>query len=250
MMANSQNGWSVITDGSKLDRGDIYPGIKVPNGVRPGDVAVILRYVAARFHREVEPLKPGTCWGWLVKGIEGSTSTSNHASGTAIDLNAPQHPLGKRGTFTAGQAKACRRIVAACDGVVRWGGDYTGRADEMHWEIIGSAAQAARLATKIREGEDVDVKDIENAEHKHGDDQEVPNWIAWHNVAEVLRRGGWKDWWIVRQVEQIVSQGSSNGSNLSLIRSDLAKVAADVAEIKAQVAALQHGEIGGTDADR
>lgn len=151
-MSNSQNGWPVDKSGANQDRNPIYGSVKVPNGVLKGDVAVVLRYVAKRYHETVEPLRGGTCWGWFVKPIEGSASISNHASGTAIDLNADQHPMGVAAskTFSAKEIAACRAIVKACDGAVRWGGDYSGRPDSMHWEVVGSKAATAALAKKIR----------------------------------------------------------------------------------------------------
>ncbi|GAB1642522.1 M15 family metallopeptidase [Krasilnikovia sp. MM14-A1259] len=151
-MSTSQNGWPVDSDGSHEDRAPIYGDVRVPNGIRAGDVATVLRWAAQRYHETVEPLVPGTCWGWFVKPIEGTRIVSNHASGTAIDLNADKHPMGVAAarTMTAKQIAACRAIVRASGGVVRWGGDYTGRPDPMHWEIVGSPAATAALATKLR----------------------------------------------------------------------------------------------------
>jgi len=146
-MATSQNGWSAN------DRGLIasyqLPGGKV--ALRAGDVSVVLLWVANEFHRRVEPLRwPGN-WGYAERPIRGSTTTlSNHASGTALDLNAPAHPLGKVGTFSAAQVKAIREILRYCEGTVRWGGDYSGRKDEMHFEINAGAAAVRRVADKIR----------------------------------------------------------------------------------------------------
>ena len=97
----------------------------------------------------VEPLHAGQCWGYAYRKIRGSAALSNHASGTAIDLNAPAHPLGEKGTFTAKQVTAIRRILTFCDGVVRWGGDFHGRKDEMHFEIVQSADDVALIAKKI-----------------------------------------------------------------------------------------------------
>jgi hypothetical protein len=141
-VATSQNGWPVDASGSSQDRSAVA-GVTFPNGVRKGDVATVLFEVARR------------CWGWFVKVIEGGTSVSNHASGTAIDLNAPDHPLGSRGTFSAAKVAAIRRILSDLGGVVRWGGDYSGRADEMHFEINAGAAAVKALADKIRGLEDV-----------------------------------------------------------------------------------------------
>jgi hypothetical protein len=158
-MTKSQNGWPVATAGQQ-DTAPIYGAVTVPNGVLKGDVAVVLREVARRFHTTVEPLVKNTCWGWYVKPIEGSSTVSNHASGTAVDLNADQHPMGVSAShnFSTTQIKACHAIVAAMDGVVRWGGDYTGRPDPMHWEIVGTAAATKKLAAKITaEREDDDM---------------------------------------------------------------------------------------------
>lgn len=151
----SQNGWTVDTSGSSQDTADIYPGIAVPNGVRKGDVAVVFRYLARRFHAEVEPLHPGWCWGWFVKVVAGGTDISNHSSGTAIDLNAPDHPLGAVNTFSAAQQTAIHKILKDLDGIVRWGGDYTGRHDDMHFEIIKPAAAVKVVADRIRAGADM-----------------------------------------------------------------------------------------------
>src|SRR5699024_11367681 len=91
-------------------------------------------YVAKRFHSEVESLVwPGN-WGYAERKIRGGASLSNHASGTAIDLNAPRHYLGARGTFTKKQVRAIRKILSDVGGVIRWGGDYRNRKDEMHFE--------------------------------------------------------------------------------------------------------------------
>ena len=147
-MAVSQNGWPVIGR-SEMDESTVC-GVEFPHGVRAGDVATVLHYVARRFHAEVEPLKAGACWGWAVRPIRGTTSTiSNHASGTALDFNAPAHPLGAVGTFRPAQVIAIEKILAACDGVVRWGGHYHDRKDEMHFEIVKSAPEVAHLAARL-----------------------------------------------------------------------------------------------------
>lgn len=134
--AKSQNGWPVLSSSSKyLNRGFRAGGVTYPGGVRRGDAAVILRYVARRFDSEVENLRAGWCWGYAYKKIGGGTTWSNHASATALDLNAPEHPLGAEGTFSKKQVKVIRAILNYCGGVVRWGGDYRGTRDEMHFEL-------------------------------------------------------------------------------------------------------------------
>jgi hypothetical protein len=146
-MATSQNGWSA-NDRSMIASYSL-PGGRV--ALRKGDASVVLLWVANRFHETVEPLRwPGN-WGYAERPIRGSSTTlSNHASGTALDLNAPAHPLGKRGTFSAAQVRAIRSILGFCEGTVRWGGDYRSRADEMHLELVANARGLARVADKIR----------------------------------------------------------------------------------------------------
>ena len=145
-MSASQNGW-------RANDRSLIVSISVPGGklaVRKGDVAVIMQYIAEQFHSTVEPLKwPGN-WGYAERKIRGGSSLSNHASGTAIDLNAPKHYLGAVGTFTSSQVRAIRKILSACEGTIRWGGDYRGRKDEMHFEINAGTAKVARVAKKLR----------------------------------------------------------------------------------------------------
>lgn len=151
-MAISQNGWTVITN-KEIDTSP-FPGTKIVPipGVRKGDVATVLHYVGSQFDKKVEKLVNPGCWGYFNRPIRGSTVTSNHASGTAIDLNAPKHPLGAQGTFNGKQKTEIRKILDFCAGVVRWGGDYSGRKDEMHFEIVGNSAQVSALAKKINSG--------------------------------------------------------------------------------------------------
>lgn len=150
----SQNGWAGITSSSSahLNRGFTVNGVEFPSGVREGAASTILRYVATQFDERVERLRPGWCWGWNYRPIRGATALSNHASATAIDCNAPLHPMGKANTFSPAQRRQIEAILRYCDGVVRWGGDYHGRKDEMHFEINVRPGDPSvgTLARKIR----------------------------------------------------------------------------------------------------
>lgn len=68
-----------------------------------------------------------------------TTGYSNHASGTAVDINATQHVLGKAPERSlSGKAIATIRARlrwAKFGGVVRWVGDYNGGKVVMHAEI-------------------------------------------------------------------------------------------------------------------
>lgn len=144
----SQNGWHVYTS-PPTGRSKWITG-----RTAPGDVNVILEYLAERFDSEVESVRQDWSWGWAFRAIRGQTSGfSNHASGTAIDLNAPAHPLGKAGTFSGRQREAIHTILHDLDGTVRWGGDYSGRKDEMHFEIDAGEAKVRAIADRIRRGQ-------------------------------------------------------------------------------------------------
>lgn len=144
-VATSQNGWPVHTGASSLKSLDWVTGRVVS-----GDVHTIFDHLCERFNAEVEPIRRDWSWGYAYRAVRGrSSGYSNHASGTAIDLNAPKHPLGRRGTFSAAQVAAIQKILVDLDGAIRWGGNYSGRPDEMHFEINTSAAHLAAVARKI-----------------------------------------------------------------------------------------------------
>jgi hypothetical protein len=168
----SANGWTVLeTPPPPVE----IPGTGIRLRIRAGDVATVLAHLASRFHVEVEALdldvreSPGyDDWGWAYRPIRGqATGFSNHASATAIDLNATRHPRGRRRTFTATQKAAVRRILDDLRDpltrmpVVRWGEDYTTVVDGMHFEINADAAAVARVAAAIRS--------------RHGDQPDPPD---------------------------------------------------------------------------
>ncbi|WIX76025.1 peptidoglycan-binding protein [Amycolatopsis carbonis] len=153
-MATSQNGWPATED-----RGEIgicalsVNNAQFPGGVKDGDVRTVLEYVANQFHARVEPLDADACWGYYYRPIRGSQTVSNHASGTALDFNAPHHPQGKQGTFTPAQVAEIRKILDEVGGVVTWGGEWDlPTTDEMHFEISGDDKAVAEAAARLKSG--------------------------------------------------------------------------------------------------
>lgn len=69
--------------------------------------------------------------------IRGSRSVlSNHAFGTAFDINAAWNPLGARPALV-GKAGSVRELVPiAMDHGFAWGGHYRNRPDGMHFELV------------------------------------------------------------------------------------------------------------------
>jgi len=146
----SSNGWLASKDPAEIGVKS-YPipgtGIKIRCAEK---VAPLLVALCADFHKLVEPIDEGTLdsWGYAFRPIRGQTETlSNHSSGTAVDLNANAHPLGKRETFTMEQETTVRQIAAKYG--CRWGGDYKNRADEMHFEISLTPKQAIERITAL-----------------------------------------------------------------------------------------------------
>jgi hypothetical protein len=87
-------------------------------------------------------------WGYAcryIRGLEAKRVFSNHAWGLAVDLNATRNPMtsdGKVHTDMPGWVVTCASAYG-----LEWGGNYRGaRKDPMHFEFLGSPADAARLA--------------------------------------------------------------------------------------------------------
>lgn len=66
--------------------------------------------------------------------VKHSDYEENHASGTAVDIRPGSYPRGVKGGFLPYQLAVVRDILAECDGVVRWGGDFS-VPDESHFQI-------------------------------------------------------------------------------------------------------------------
>lgn len=154
-MVNSQNGWPASENRAEIAVAAFKVGsVEFPGGVRTGPVAAVLAYLVAQFHARVEPLVEGWCWGHYFREVTGGGSVSNHGSGTAVDINAPRHGYGDVNTFTVAQRRTIRAILKEVNSSVRWGGDYTGTKDEMHFEINTDQAGVDLAAAKLANKED------------------------------------------------------------------------------------------------
>ena len=161
-MRTSQNGWPASKDPEEIQIvSKRVPGTGLKLRVA-APVAPLLIAFARDFHKEIERINEGQLddWGYAYRDIRGASTLSNHASGTAIDLNATQHPLGAENTFTDEQARTIRRLCRKYG--LRWGGDYRNRKDEMHFEIAMNAAQVANLIRTLRLEKDGDEETKEN----------------------------------------------------------------------------------------
>lgn len=156
----SQNGLPVLEATSPLLYTWTVPinarhGGPIKLRLRNGSVGFILVWVILRIAETISLTKLAKVkddWGYAERNIRGSSTViSNHNSGSAADVNATQHPLGKIGTWSAKAAKAIHLLLLMpiLSGVVRWGGEYHGRKDEMHLEIIGTLSQCEKVARRL-----------------------------------------------------------------------------------------------------
>jgi hypothetical protein len=105
---------------------------------------------------------PGQTWGAACRKIAGTNVWSNHAWKLAVDLNAPSNPYASadwhrrnaRGTRPFGLAIVCDIPEALIrlweDHGFRWGGWYKTKPDPMHFEFMGSPADAASITARLR----------------------------------------------------------------------------------------------------
>lgn len=149
-MLTSSNGWPASEDQAAIGiKSYPVPGTNLKMRCS-SKVAPLLINFAAEFHALIEPIDEGTLddWGYCFRKVRGSDSVvSNHSSGTAIDLNALKHPLGKVNTFDASKVPMLKALCVKYG--IRWGGDYKGRKDEMHFEINLNAVKVAALIKKL-----------------------------------------------------------------------------------------------------
>lgn len=154
----SYNGW--VASRNPADFGGIekltVAGESFAPGVRAGDVHTVLGYVAEQLHARVEPVVKSEWhqaddWGYAYRpNTNKPDELSTHASGTSFDYNATRHVNGSKNTFTAVQVREIRKILREVSNTVKWGGDFTGIKDEMHFEVCANPAAVALVANRLR----------------------------------------------------------------------------------------------------
>ena len=151
----SHNGWPASKDAAEIHIISVpIEGTKVKVRCAKA-VAPLIAGFCKEFHELIEPIDEGALddWGYAFRMIRGSADKlSNHSSGTAIDLNATQHPLGKIGTFPAEKVPMIKALSKKY-GLIWGGSENWKRRDEMHWEIGLSEAKVAALIGSLSKGE-------------------------------------------------------------------------------------------------
>lgn len=82
-------------------------------------------------------------WGWANRDIRGRPGVkSNHAWGLANDLNAVDNPMTSDGRVHTDMPPGTAELAARWG--LRWGANYTGRVDPMHFEFMGRPEDVGR----------------------------------------------------------------------------------------------------------
>jgi hypothetical protein len=155
-MARSSNGWVVLdsgTTGPPLRHWQI-PTVNRKLMLRDGSAGFLLVHLAMWFDQKVERLdakEQYDDWAYAKRPVRGAQVYSNHASGTAIDLNATKHPMGvaTRSTFSNAEIEKIHARLRFYRGTIRWGGDYQNRPDAMHFELNKGIASVESLARTL-----------------------------------------------------------------------------------------------------
>lgn len=157
-MATSQNGWKA---GNANELGIQTYDVPGPSTVKLAlspAAAPILLYMAEFWDANVEDIdvtaghRVPDDWGFANRDIRGSsTDLSNHASGSAEDINATRYPRGTS-NMTRKKKRIIRKELAKVNKIsrevnkhdlLRWGGDYTrSPVDQMHIELADGTTRA------------------------------------------------------------------------------------------------------------
>lgn len=153
-MSTSYNGWPAS---KTLATRVIEPVKGCKLRVADDDTVVeIFNYLVKQFHARVDDVTkphPADDWGYNYRAnVNNPSQLSNHSSGTAIDLDATEHPnkVATHRTFTPKQIAEVHQILDELGGLVRWGGDYTNTPDAMHFELLYGPKKTKEIWAKIR----------------------------------------------------------------------------------------------------
>ena len=137
-MTTSLNGWPVPPKATRIFN---IPGTKRRVTLEP-TAGRLLVALAADYHKTVRPIDVGP-WdegGYNDRDARNAPGKkSNHASGTAIDINwseegAQNSSWGKKFFAQAKSIAAIAALKRRYGSCVAWGGDWRAK-DFMHWEI-------------------------------------------------------------------------------------------------------------------
>lgn len=136
--------WKACDEANLMAFG-LAPGVKITIA-RPALPA--FRALAAAFRRHDYQIRRHVTGAFNCRTITGGTSLSNHAYGTAVDVNWDTNPYRADGelvtdmpTVLIEEVERIRTIEGVT--VWRWGGRYRKAKDAMHFEVMATPAEIA-----------------------------------------------------------------------------------------------------------
>lgn len=143
-------GWPTGVPASQLRQIDVS-GVRYPGGVRAEIADLVALLTAETMRRGYVFGIPGNpahgCWGYANRPISGTQTASNHSWGLAVDINAPRNPMRSPPMVT----DMPPWMPALWESYrFAWGGRWTNRPDPMHYEYMGTPAQAAQDTDRAR----------------------------------------------------------------------------------------------------
>ena len=110
------------------------------------EIAPLVAHLVAETTKRGYKLRAGECWGYCNRAIRGTNRPSNHSWGLAVDLNAPANPMGSK--LVTDMPDWMTKLWT--DFGFRWGGSYSGRKDAMHYEFMGTPAEARERVADLK----------------------------------------------------------------------------------------------------
>lgn len=117
----------------RYDGKPLLRGILVHRKIVPALTAAFQEIWDECAHDQMKVDKAGASdWGgcFNIRNIAGSNNWSNHSWACAVDLSPGTNGFNTKGTLSSVVIAAFKRQGA------RWGGDYKGRKDPMHFEFV------------------------------------------------------------------------------------------------------------------
>jgi D-alanyl-D-alanine carboxypeptidase len=233
LLADAQSrGW-----GPPCPAGDV---VSISAGGRTFSVHRKVAYIFECFIGELVgrgyPINKGQLddWSYNCRKISGSTSWSNHAWGLAVDLNSLTNPMRSPLTTDMPQWVRDEAYLLGKYGL-RWGGEYSGTPDPMHYEFMLTPAEADRIARELREGDDLPMDQGSFNQLMDGYLNPKDNGFrdGLNRLSQLTQDGATNAWWPAPDYND-----RANNSNKTIL-AELAAVRAEVAALAEKVDALK-----------
>lgn len=150
MTVTTENGWAQISNPTRR----VIAGTNIVLPLHWHDCGFVLAAFAGMYNRHIEPLSGGASdeGGWTPTN---SVATSNHLSGTAVDLNWNKYPF-RVYRMAPSMVDDVKGLQVDFRGLIDWGRDCWGGnpVDEMHYQVAKGKPMRAYVdfANELRGG--------------------------------------------------------------------------------------------------